>query len=139
PQAWLATAVHDQRGNSMSYAYCFNEVDDYTAEYAVDEIRYTSFGGSPSLDASRAVTFIYNKKDAADARTVYSGGMALQRSLRLDQIQMLGLEDTLVRSYDFTYALGPTTNRTLLTEVEECAGDGVCMPPTRFSYTHSKA
>src|SRR5262249_215927 len=93
--------------------------------------------GSPSLPASRAVTFVYASKDPADTRTRYSGGMALTSSLRLDQIQMLGPGDALVRSYAFAYGLGPTTNRTLLTQIQECAGDGVCKPPTRFTYTSS--
>src|SRR5262249_40129623 len=31
------------------------------------------------------------------------------------------------------------TSRTLLTQVEECAGDGACKPPTRFTYTSSAA
>ena len=47
--------------------------------------------------------------------------------------------NALVRRYDFTYALGPTTNRTLLTQVEECAADGVCMRPTRFQFSSSPA
>ena len=50
---------------------------------------------------------------------------------------MLGPQDALVRKYAFTYGLGPTTNRTLLTQVEECAGDGVCKPPTRFTFSSS--
>src|SRR5262249_15469267 len=61
PQIWLATGAHDGRGNAMTYAYCFNEGDGYTAEYALDEIQYASF--TPSLAASRAVTFVYAKKD----------------------------------------------------------------------------
>ena len=52
---------------------------------------------------------------------------------------MLGEGNALVRRYDFTYGLGPTTNRTLLTQVEECATDGTCMPPTRFQYQSSAA
>ena len=47
---------------------------------------------------------------------------------------MLGPEDALVRRYGFTYDLGPSTRRTLLKQVEECAADGVCKPPTRFQY-----
>src|SRR5580692_7910039 len=73
--------------------------------------------------ASRAVTFAYASKDPADARTRYTGGMQVASALRLDQIQMLGPGNELVRSYAFTYALGPTTSRTLLTQLEECAGD----------------
>jgi hypothetical protein len=139
PRAWLATRAHDGRGNAMTYAYCFAAGDDYTAEYALDEIRYTSFDGVPALAPSRAVQFVYGTKDPADVRTLYAGGMALQSSLRLDAIQMLGPGDTLVRRYGFTYGLGPTTHRTLLTQVEECASDGVCKPPTRFSFSSSAA
>ncbi|KYF96229.1 hypothetical protein BE20_04360 [Sorangium cellulosum] len=65
----------DGRGNAMTYAYC------NAAEYAVDEIGYTSFEGAPSLKPSRAVRFVYGI------------GMALQRSLRLAEIQMLGPGD----------------------------------------------
>ena len=132
PRAWLSTKVHDGRGNAMSYTYCFADEDGYAAEVALDEIRYTSFEGAPAQEPSRAVKFVYGIKDAADLRILYSGGMALQRSLRLDEIEMLGPADALVRRYGLTYELGPTTQRTRLTEIEECAGDGVCKPPTRF-------
>ncbi|CAN97847.1 hypothetical carbohydrate-binding protein, Rhs family [Sorangium cellulosum So ce56] len=139
PRAWLANEARDGRGNAMSYAYCLAEAEDgHVAEYAIDEIRYTSFEGAPSLEASRAVRFVYGTKDSAAVRTGYSGGMALQRSLRLEEIQMLGPGDALVRSYGFRYELSPTTSRTLLTQVEECASDGVCKPPTRFQYSRGK-
>ncbi|MDC3982187.1 RHS repeat-associated core domain-containing protein [Polyangium jinanense] len=130
PRAWLATKVKDGRGNAMTYGYCFAEADGYTAEYALDEVRYTSFEGAP---ASRAVVLTYGTKDPVDVRTHFSGGMALQSSLRLDEIRMIG-GDTLVRRYGLRYTLSETTGRTLLTEVEECGGDGVCKPPTHFQY-----
>ncbi|MDC0682432.1 RHS repeat-associated core domain-containing protein [Sorangium atrum] len=139
PRAWLANEARDGRGNAMTYAYCLAEAEDgHAAEYAVDEIRYTSFEGTPSLEPSRAVRFVYGTKDAAAVRTGYSGGVALQRSLRLEEIQMLGPGDALVRSYGFRYELSPTTSRTLLTQVEECASDGVCKPPTRLQYSRGK-
>ncbi|MGK3959481.1 RHS repeat-associated core domain-containing protein [Sorangium sp. So ce118] len=139
PRAWLANETRDGRGNAMTYAYCLAEAEDgHAAEYAVDEIRYTSFEGTPSLEPSRAVRFVYGTKDPAAIRTGYSGGMALQRSLRVEEIQMLGPGDARVRSYGFRYELSPTTSRTLLTEIEECASDEVCKPPTRFQYSHAK-
>ncbi|WP_437775752.1 RHS repeat-associated core domain-containing protein [Sorangium sp. So ce1097] len=138
PRAWLANKARDGRGNAMTYAYCIAEAEDgHAAEYAVDEIRYTGFDGAPSLAPSRAVRFLYGTKDPAAIRTGYSGGMALQRSLRLDEIQMLGPGDTLVRRYGFGYELSPATRRTLLTQVEECASDGVCKPATRFQYSRA--
>ncbi|WP_434046055.1 MULTISPECIES: RHS repeat-associated core domain-containing protein [Sorangium] len=139
PRAWLANKARDGRGNGMTYAYCVAEAKEgHAAEYAVDEIRYTGFEGTPSLDPSRAVRFVYGTKDSVAVRTGYSGGMALQRSLRLEEIQMLGPGDALVRSYGFLYELSLTTSRTLLTQVEECASDGVCKPPTRFQYSRGK-
>ncbi|XYH94645.1 RHS repeat-associated core domain-containing protein [Sorangium sp. So ce1128] len=139
PRAWLANKVRDGRGNTMTTTYCVAEAEDgHAAEYAVDEIRYTGFEGTPSLEPSRSVRFVYGTKDPAAIRTGYSGGMALQRSLRLEEIQMLGPGDALVRSYGFRYELGPTTSRTLLAQVEECASDGICKPPTRFQYSHAK-
>ncbi|WP_437874700.1 RHS repeat-associated core domain-containing protein [Sorangium sp. So ce513] len=138
PRAWLANKARDGRGNAVTYAYCVAEAEDgHAAEYAVDEIRYTGFEGAPSLAPSRAVRFVYGTKDPAAIRTGYSGGMALQRSLRLDEIQMLGPGDTLVRRYGFGYELSPATRRTLLTQVEECASDGVCKPATRFQYSRA--
>ncbi|WP_437933510.1 RHS repeat-associated core domain-containing protein [Sorangium sp. So ce341] len=139
PRVWLANKARDGRGNAMTYAYCVAAAEDgHAAEYAVDEIRYTAFEGTPSLEPSRAVRFVYGTKDPAAIRTGYSGGMALQRSLRLEEIQMLGPGDALVRSYGFRYEVSPTTIRTLLTEVEECASDGVCKPPTRFQYSRGE-
>jgi RHS repeat-associated protein len=134
-QAWLATKAHDGRLNTMTYAYCLAQGNGYTAEVAINSIQYTSFEGSPSLPPSRAVVFAYDTKDPADIRTLYAGGMALQSSLRLRSINMLGPSDDLARSYSFSYSLGPTTNRTRLTSMAECGADGVCKPATTFQYT----
>ncbi|WP_437576987.1 RHS repeat-associated core domain-containing protein [Sorangium sp. So ce887] len=139
PRAWLATRARDGRGNAMTYDYCLaNAEEGFTAEYALDEIRYTSFEGEPEIEPSRAVRFVYATKEPAEVRAHYAGGMDLQSALRLDEIQMLGPDNTLVRRYGFTYEVSETTRRTLLTEVEECAGDGVCKPPTRFQYSRGE-
>ncbi|XYH97782.1 RHS repeat-associated core domain-containing protein [Sorangium sp. So ce1128] len=140
PRAWLATKTRDGRGNAMTYEYCFAGAEEgFTAEYALDQIRYTSFEGEPALEPSRAVRFVYATKEPAEVRTHHAGGMALQSALRLDEIQMLGADDALVRRYGFTYEVSESTRRTLLTEVEECAADGVCKPPTRFQYSRGEA
>jgi RHS repeat-associated protein len=133
PRAWLAARARDARGNAMTYGYCFASAGEHTAEVALDEVRYTSFEGSPALPASRAVKLVYGTKDPEDIRTLYAGGVALQSSLRLEKVEMVGPGEELVRHYAFSYELSPTS-RTLLTAVEECAGDGVCKPATRFQY-----
>jgi RHS repeat-associated protein len=133
PRAWLAAGAHDARGNAMSYGYCFADAGQHTVEYALDAIQYTSFEGSKALEASRAVKLVYGVKDAEDIRTFYAGGVAFQSSLRLEKVEMVGPGEELVQHYAFSYELSPTS-RTLLTAVEECAGDGVCKPATRFQY-----
>jgi RHS repeat-associated protein len=139
-RAWLAAKSHDARREAMiAYGYCFAEAEGYTAEYALDEIRYSDVDASGGVEETRAIRFRYGTKDPADIRTSYSGGMALQSSLRLDQVQMVGTGNELVRSYELSYALSPTTSRTLLTQVEECAEGGICKPPTRFQYQSSPA
>jgi len=100
----------------MDFGYCFADAGEHTAEYALDEIRYTRFEGSPAREASRAVKLVYGTKNPVDIRTHYSRGMALQSSLQLDEIQMIGPENELVRRYPFTYELSPT-NRTLLMQI----------------------
>jgi RHS repeat-associated protein len=138
-RAWLAQKARDVRGNAMTYAYCFAEAEDHTAEYALEEIRYTSFEGTPAVEPSRAVKLVYGSKDPADVRVLFAEGMQLQNTLRLEAIEMLGPGDALVRSYGLTYDLGPTTKRTRLTEVKECGSDKVCKPPMRFQYSVGEA
>ena len=41
-------------GLGVAFAHCFAEAGEYTAEFALDEIRYTRFEGSPAMEASRA-------------------------------------------------------------------------------------
>ncbi|WP_437811660.1 hypothetical protein [Sorangium sp. So ce1078] len=78
-RAWLATKARDGRGNAMTYAYCFADAEEgFTAEYALDESRYTSFEGEPALEPSRAVRFVYETKAPAEVRMHHAGGMALQ-------------------------------------------------------------
>ncbi|HLM71572.1 MAG TPA: VCBS repeat-containing protein, partial [Polyangiaceae bacterium] len=137
PRAYLAAVARNGRGDAMDFGYCFADAGGYTAEYALDEIRYTRFEGTPALEASRAVKLVYGLKDPADIRTHHSRGMALQSSLRVDEIQMIGPGNELVRRYPLTYELS-ATNRTLLTQIEECSGD-VCKPPTRFQYKSDPA
>jgi hypothetical protein len=102
PRAYLAAVARDGRGNAMDFGYCFADAGEYTAEYALQEIRYTRFEGSPALEPSRAVKLVYGTKDPADIRIHYSRGMALQSSLLLNEVQMLGPGEELVRRYPFT-------------------------------------
>ncbi|MEZ4302872.1 MAG: SpvB/TcaC N-terminal domain-containing protein, partial [Polyangiaceae bacterium] len=125
-RAWLAEKTHDGRGNAMTFGYCFAEAEGHTAELALDEIRYTSFEGPSPVEASRAVKLVYESRNAEEVRLSFSGGMALQRSLRLRAIELVGPGEALVRRVGMEYAASPVSGRTLLSSVEECAAYGVC-------------
>ncbi|MEZ4298873.1 MAG: RHS repeat-associated core domain-containing protein [Polyangiaceae bacterium] len=131
-RAWLAEKTRDGRGNTMTYGYCFAEAEGHTAEFALDEIRYTSFEGASPVEGSRAVKLVYEARGAEEVRLSFSGGMALQRSLRLRAIELVGPGEALVRRVGMEYAASPVSRRTLLSRVEECAADGACRPATRF-------
>jgi hypothetical protein len=46
----------------------------------------------------------------------------------------MAVDGRLARQYELAYQQSETTQRTLLTSVEECAGTGECKAPTRFEY-----
>ncbi|HYO60734.1 MAG TPA: SpvB/TcaC N-terminal domain-containing protein, partial [Actinomycetota bacterium] len=139
-RSWQMVRVSDRSGNVIAYSYR-NDKDPtsgHTVEHVVSRIDYTGHALTPP---SRAVVFNYSTLPAEGTRTLFSRGMALRRSLRLDTIQMFGPNSTLAREYRLAYATSPTTKRMLLQQVEECAADQVaqskpCKPPTRFSYKH---
>ncbi|AUX47303.1 uncharacterized protein SOCE26_088210 [Sorangium cellulosum] len=133
-RAWWVTRVSDRYGNTMDTRYKSEEhpTEKYTVEHAPLRIEYT---GHPSAPATRAVEFVYSAPQS-EGRVLYSRGMALRSSWRLDQIRMLGPGDALVRNYRFSFADAPATGRRLLQQAEECAPGGVCKPPTRFGWHH---
>lgn len=140
-RSWLVTRVSDRYGNTIDTSYVNDRhpSEGYTVEHAPARIRYT---GHPSAPANRSVTFEYAPLEESEVRTLYARGMALRRSLRLDRVKMFGPGSSPVpgiaplREYRFSYGAGPSTGRRLLQTVEECAGDGVCKPPTRFTWHH---
>ena len=135
--AWWVTQAADRSENTIAYSYVNHKDSNegYTSEHAPLRIDYT---GHPSAPASRAVVFEYGGKMLADARVVYSRGLELHSSLRLQRVHMLGPWENLVQEYRFDYSdPGPATGRTRLSAVEECAADGVCKPPTRFGWSGS--
>jgi YD repeat-containing protein len=134
-RAWLKTAVRDRSGNWIAYTY-HNDKDPaegYTVEHAPLRIDYTGHELAPP---SRAVVFEYSKREKVDTRVLFARGMALKRSLLLKKIRMLGPGDALVREYKFAFTNGPSTKRTLLDHVEECAVDTICKLATRFTWHH---
>lgn len=121
PRAWLATEQVDPR-EKIFFDWCIAGNDQYDSEYALTSIRYGH---------ENVIAFVYEARDETQTRFV--GGMQLQESVRLSEVQMFH-EETLVRRYALTYETSETTSRTLLTSVQLCAASGECFVPTTFQY-----
>ena len=130
-RSWLVSRIRDRRDNTIDITWRNEQhpSEGYTVEHAPDRIEYT---GHPQAPATRAVVFEYSRREGPEQRALYARGMALRRSLRLERIAMLAPAPTLVREYLFAYSTGPVTGRPLLDQIQECAADGACKPPTRF-------
>ncbi|MFT3914548.1 MAG: SpvB/TcaC N-terminal domain-containing protein [Anaeromyxobacteraceae bacterium] len=144
--AWWIAQSSDRDGNTIDYTY-WNDLASipwsswpylrsYTTEIAPKQITYT---GHPTVPATRAISFVYDTKDPEDIRTRYDHGAPRTSARRLASISM-SEGQTILRTYDFTYALGQTTRRTLLQEVEECSWtpQRVCKPPTIFTWSEAE-
>ncbi len=132
--AWHRSSAWDRRGNAVDYTYENDPYwfDGHTQEILIHEISYTRHDATKT-PASRRVSFGY---EHTGPRTRFAAGLSVIQSHLLTKIHMrTEPDDTLVRSYDLAYEPGTTTGRNTLRSVTECAGDGVCKPPTRFTWS----
>jgi len=140
-------------GNSKAYAadgvtpivYGLSKLTDLhgnymTVDYFVDsnqlypqQILYTKNDAEPLLSL-RKVAFTY--EDRGDDDFVFTAGAKVMTAKRLSKISTYvddGLP-ALVREYKLTYATSAATGRSLLDNIRECDGAGVCLPATTFDY-----
>ena len=117
-RSWWITSVADRRGNTVEYSYQKDSAvtgqGTYTTEIVPASIRYTGRISAPKAATRNSVQFKYDTKDAADNRTLYSGGMAQKSARRLRSIQMLTSGGALVHEYDIDYDSGASSHRTIL-------------------------
>ncbi len=67
---------------------------------------------------------------------LFLGGLSIIKSHLLTQIDAMTMpHEAVVRSYRLDYRTAKGTRRNTLHSVSECAGDGTCKPPTRFTWT----
>lgn len=133
-RAWWVTREADRRGNAIHYRYRNDvDADGHTYAHAIERIDYTDHPSSP---ASRAVRFELFTWSTYPGYPGFTGGMWVDRSLRLRRIVTLGPNDVPVSRYELQYDQSPATGRARLTSITECtyfAGGG-CKPPTRFGW-----
>jgi RHS repeat-associated protein len=153
--SWAVASWRDRFNNEVSYSYSTvlrehsitgNANDGQGVgqtvkayEFRPAQITYTN---SPSGTADRKVVFEYSGEDEAskrkDVRTSYVGGLGLCSAHLMTKISMYGpattsSASTPLRSYAISYS--NTSRRALITDIQECDGQGVCLPPTHFGWT----
>jgi RHS repeat-associated protein len=115
---WALSRVEDRAGNFMTVSYEPGRGGDIVP----NEIDYT--GSKSDATTHRSVTFVYDwTRPDVDQKVV--AGQTLTYPARLVGLQMnapnsAGL--TPLRSFSLNYSIGPTTGRSLLTNVAECDG-----------------
>ncbi|MFP2928227.1 FG-GAP-like repeat-containing protein [Pyxidicoccus sp. 3LG] len=133
--SWGLSEVADRSGNRMAIYYGLSEdvSDGYAYEQWPSQIRYT-FGptGSPLEEARRSVSFNYELR--TDSEFSFVSGFKLKTTRRLSRVDMWGPPAGLLRSYILRYRDDSITRRSLLREVQECDGDGICKRPTLFDW-----
>ena len=144
PRHWMAASMHDRFGNYMLIEWsrragpATGRTADSTGTTDTEEhlprrIRYTGSKTVPALTPQRLVEIIY--EDRPDPSFGYSAGVRTIRTQRVSRIVSSVAGLGVFREYRFTYAASRSSGRSLLTGVAECAGDGVCHPPTTFGWS----
>jgi RHS repeat-associated protein len=155
--AWSLKQVRDRAGgdtigNNMIYSYSnptiFPTVGTASLNgafaHVLTTISYTGYGAALG---TRLISLVddptYNNQDLA---VRYYEGMALAfNSRRVGVINMTGpslgpdqtaptITQSLLRTYRFAYEQSPMNNRSRLITVNECDGQSVCKPVTRFKW-----
>jgi RHS repeat-associated protein len=133
PYMWGIDRVSDRQGNNMVFAY-----NTGATALSINSIQYTSTPGSGSSYGYQVLFTYSSTRTGGTSLTKYVAGGKVSQSAQLSNIQIQSLlpSSTLVRQYNLSYAMSPTTNRPLLASMQECAGatGADCIRPTTFSY-----
>jgi hypothetical protein len=124
-RSWALAKVSDRHGNAMTITY--TEEGGAARPARID---YTTNPGASVTVAATSVRFTY------EART----DVATAGDKRLARVTTYhhGPPEVAVSDYRVTYAYGPVTSRSRITQVTRCDGLGgtaKCVPATTFSYS----
>lgn len=139
---WPMTRVEDLNGNTIEVEW----QNGGTNTCVPKRILYTG-NTNTGQTPLREVSFSYDN-NRADAVRTFTGGVPFRLGVLLRTIETFikdpanPSQKTLVKKYGLQYG-GPSgiaysadSNRALLTAIEECDGNGNCLPPTQLSWTH---
>jgi RHS repeat-associated protein len=135
--SWALTRIADRAGNYLSVHYLLLESAAHGYEQLPSAISYTRSLANPSTPFSRVINFQYAVRP--DPSADFVAGLRVEQNQRLTGVEMRwrppGASDQVMHRYRLGYKLGGTSGRSLLSQVEECDGAGVCFPPMTFEWS----
>lgn len=145
--SWLIRRVRDTSGNTLEISYTrFDtgglDVDPNAFEILPLRLEYTGEQISPDDFAThtpgqRRVDLEWVARD--DATVAYVAGLPLLSGHALHRVTTSGPVPNrprwTLREYVLGYDFGPSSGRLRLHTVQECEGNGRCLPATRFTYS----
>lgn len=128
-QLWGVNKTSDTKGNYLSVSYTEDNPNgrsyvsriDYTGNAAAGRVPYAS------------VQLSYEIRP--DIESGYETGSLIKSSHRVTNIKTFN-GSALVKEYRFTYEQGITGQRSRISEIKECAGDGICLPETKLTWSN---
>ena len=143
-RSWAVNRITDVKGNYLAVAYHNNVA---TGEAYPTRIVYTG-NDNANLNPTKYVDLDY--EDRSDDRVRYLDGSKITTTKRLKAVRTYfdgvfnptfgPLNGTLSREYNLTYQESAATKRSVLKDIELCAGTGndqTCLPKTEFDVTTS--
>ncbi len=122
---WAVDRIEDTVGNYLTVSY----IED-TFEYRPERIDYA---GNTVANTSSTASVQFEYETRSDIAALYLAGSKVETTQRLSYIKtFVGSE--LVRDYQLSYDNQGLGSRSRLTQVQECAGSGVCFAPTSFTW-----
>jgi RHS repeat-associated protein len=132
PYQWLVSKVRDHAGNNYIVNYGTSQTGSSGIGVPLG-ISYAPMSlGSSSYAYS--VSFGYGGRGATDSISKYSAGYSTVNTNQLTGI-VLAYNNNIIKIFNLTYQLSPTTARNRLTQVQECAATTMdCLSPTTITY-----
>ncbi len=153
-KAWEVNKVSDTKGNYFTVSYAPNPTgatgtlpsgQPYYTSNPTNSVNNVPIGQvypvaiaytgntAAGLAPYNSVKFLYQSRP--DITPVYQAGSLSQSTIRLSEVQTFA-GSTLVSDYKLTYQQSPSTQRSRLTSIQLCPGDGsACLPPTGFAWS----
>jgi hypothetical protein len=130
-RVWMLRSIKDRFNNTISFTY------DTDSNLGEQRLRFLDFNNNGYLEIN------YQDRGPSDAILKYDDGVQMgstrKRANKIvisdSPVQPDGSRSTRpFKEYRLNYSQSTTTQRSLLSSVQECAGDGACLPAVTMDY-----